>query len=175
MTPQRERAIALGRRIDWILTALIVFIAIGFIYMLQSLPQRATFFPWFITISIVVIATTYTIGKLRDPAKWDEHYNPRLGEDDIDVDTGPAFIVDHVQGIIRATVTFVLLVLGTMMIGPVFAVPIFVTISLWLNGENKIVAILSGIGFWMIVHFVFGEFMSINLPTGYLTETLGLT
>lgn len=175
MTPLRQKAIAFGRRLDWILTATIVLIAIVFIYMLQDLPQRATFFPWFITISIMIIATSYTVGKLRNPAKWDAHYNPMVDEDEVETDVGPTYIVAHTRGILIATATFIALILATMLIGPLYAVPVFVALSLALNGENKIVALLSGIGFWMVIHFIFGDAMSINLPTGYLTDALGLS
>lgn len=169
MSRVREQAIKLGRRIDWILTAGIVIVAIVFIYMLQDLPQRATFFPWFITAAILLIAAVYSYGKFRKPGKWDAHFAPEIGKDGIEPDVGPTFIIGHKRGILIAVVSFVALVLTTMAIGPEFAVPLFVTVSLALNGENKIVAVLSGVAFWLIIHFVFGDFMSINVPTGYLS------
>ena len=170
LSPERRAAIGFGRKADWIMAVTIMVIAVVFIWMLQPLPQRATFFPWFITISILIIGTVYGVGKLRNPARWDAEYDP---EEEFG-DTGPPFLVEFRAGILRALVVFVCLIAGTMAFGPKLAVPVFVTIALWLNKENRIVAVLSGIAFWLAIHFVFGKSMSINLPTGYFTDALGL-
>lgn len=145
-------------------------IAIGFIAMLQSLPQRATFFPWFITISIMLIGGIYCFGKLRHPDRWDGLYDPEETTDQAERDTGPVFMFEHGRGILRAVAIFLGLVAGTLVLGPEIAVPLFLAAMLWTGGERKSVAILSGIGFWLVVHFVFGDAMSINLPSGFLTE-----
>ena len=58
LSPERRAAIGFGRKADWIIAVTIMVIAVVFIWMLQPLPQRATFFPWFITISILIIGTT---------------------------------------------------------------------------------------------------------------------
>lgn len=173
--PQDSRAaIRFGRQVDWTITIVIMVVAVVFILLLQSLPLRATFFPWFITISILTVGSVYAVGKLRNPARWDAHYDPEAEQEHGEErDTGPAFLVPYRFGILRALAIFIALVLGTIALGPKFAVPIFVTLALWLNGENKIAAVLSGLGFWLVIQFVFGKMMSINLPVGYLTDALG--
>lgn len=171
MTPERLATIRFGRRFDWVIALVIMVIAIGFIAMLQSLPQRATFFPWFITISIMLIGGIYCAGKIRRPDRWDGLYDPEADLDAGDVDTGPVFLFEHRRGILRFIAIFVGLILATMALGPEIAVPAFLAVMLWAGGESRIVAILSGVAFWLAIHFVFGDFMSINLPPGYLTET----
>lgn len=166
-------SVLLGRRIDLALTLIIMVIAIVFIYLLQSLPIRATFFPWFITISIMCVGTFYLIGKYKAPAKWDDQYvakqdNPK------DQDLGPAYFLAYRDGILRTIFVFFCLVIATFAFGQKFAVPLFLTIMLWTAKENKIVAILSGLFFFVIIEFVFGGLMSINLPVGYVIEWLGL-
>lgn len=173
MTEERMRAIILGRRADWIITIAIMVLAIIFIYLLQSLPERATFFPWFITTSIMLIGGIYSYGKWKRKDRWDAQYDPQAEVGAAESDTGPAFIVQYWRGIIKSLGTFFALIFATIILGPEFSVPLFVTASLWFNKESKIVAVLSGIGFWLVIHFVFGDFMSINLPTGYLIDLFG--
>lgn len=165
-------SIILGRRIDWTITTTILIIGILFIFLLQSLPERATFFPWFITISIVVIGSLYMWGKVQKPDRWDEQYASTEDGEEIERDTGPAFMLKYRRGIARTLLYFTLLILSTFVIGPKYAVPLFVTLMLWISKENKIVAILSGLFFWLVIEFIFGRFMSINLPTGYLIDWL---
>lgn len=173
LSPERRDAIGFGRRIDWIITVAILVIAVVFIYMLQSLPQRATFFPWFITISILTVGSVYIAGKFRLPGRWDAQYDPATEVEHGEHDTGPAFLVPYRRKILRALAIFLGLAIAAILVGPKFAVPIFVALALWLSGENRTAAVLSGIGFWVVVHFVFGGLMSINLPAGYLCELLG--
>lgn len=173
LSPERRKAIGFGRRIDWIITVVILVIAVVFIYMLQSLPQRATFFPWFITISILSVGAVYITGKFRLPGRWDAQYDPATEVEHGEHDTGPAFLVPYGRNILHALGIFLGLTISATLVGPKFAVPIFVALALWMSGENKIAAVLSGIGFWLVVHFIFGRLMSINLPTGYLFELFG--
>lgn len=168
----RQAAIRFGRRADWIIAAVIMVVAVGFIYLLRNLPQRATFFPWFITISILTVGTAYAVGKLRSPSKWDAQYDPETETEHGEHDTGPAFLVPYMRGIARALAIFAGLVLATIAFGPEFAVPVFLAGSLWIAGENRLVAVLSGAGFWLVIHYVFGSFMSINLPVGFLVAAL---
>lgn len=173
LSTERRKAIRFGRRFDWIITVTILVIAVVFIYMLQSLPQRATFFPWFITISIVSVGAVYITGKFRLPGRWDALYDPATEIEYGEHDTGPAFLVPYGRNVLRALAIFLGLAIAAILIGPKFAVPIFVALALWLSGENRIAAVLSGIGFWLVVHFIFGRLMSINLPAGYLFELFG--
>ena len=174
LPPDRLAAIRFGRRADWIITVAILVIAVVFIYMLQDLPQRATFFPWFITICVVLVVLIYSAGKLRDPGRWDLQYDPAAETaHGAEKDTGPPFLVPHRRGILRAIAVFLGVVIASLALGPKIAVPAFVALGLWFNGENKVAAVLSGIAFWAVVHFVFGIMMSINLPPGVLLELLG--
>lgn len=174
LSEYRRKPIQFGRRVDWAIHIAIVLIGVLFIWMLQSLPQRATFFPWFITISILIVGTAYGIGKIRYPGKWDGQYDPETeGEHGAEIDTGPAYLVPYKTAILKAFVMFLGLVLFTMAMGSKISVPLFVAFMLWLNGENKIGAVVSGVAFWLAIHFIFFKAMSINLPTGYLTSALG--
>lgn len=168
----RQASILLGRRVDLTITLLIMVIAVVFIYLLQSLPERATFFPWFITISIMFVGSIYLTGKVRDPARWDNQYDPEAEAEHVENDLGPAYLVEYRSGVARASITFLLLILVTFAIGPKYSVPIFVTVMLLIGKENKIVAVLSGIFFLVITEYVFGNIMSINLPTGYFIDWL---
>ena len=167
------KSVRFGRRVDWTLAIIIIVIGIVFIYLLQSLPQRATFFPWFITISIVIVGAVYTIGKWTRPSRWDAQYLPPDGVEEGNVDTGPAYLVPYMGRIVRSMLIFMAAVVAAIMIGPKFAVPIFVTVTLIMGGENKIGALISGVGFFLVIHYVFGEVMTINLPKGVLIEMIG--
>lgn len=116
--PDRIQTIRFGRRFDWAITLAIMVIAIGFIAMLQSLPQRATFFPWFITISIMLIGGIYCFGKLRHPDRWDGLYDPEETTDQAERDTGPVFMFEHGRGILRAVAIFLGLVARHLGAGP---------------------------------------------------------
>lgn len=165
---KRQAAVRFGRRTDWIIALVIMALAVVFIVMLRSLPQRATFFPWFITISIMLVGGFYALTKLRKPDIWDALYDPYGGPDQGIGDTGPAFLVHYGRGILKWLAIFLAVILGAILIGPKYAVPVFVAAALWLGGENKILALASGVAFWMVIHFVFGQAMSINLPIGAL-------
>lgn len=167
---EREESIQFGRRVDWTIAAIILIIAILFIYMLQSLPERATFFPWFITISIMIVSGIYMYGKIKKPEIWDDLYDPEAELDLAENDIGPPFIVAYKKQIARTLLIFSTLIFVTFLIGPKYSVPIFVTAMLWMSKENKIVAILSGIFFWIVIEFIFGNIMSINLPVGYIFD-----
>lgn len=173
MTEERRAAIRFGRRGDWIIAVTIMVIAIVFIYLLQSLPVRAKFYPWFITISVMLVGGVYAFIKLRNPAVWDAQYDPAIEMEQGERDTGPAYLVPHLRAVLRVFAVFLALVLAALALGPKIAVPIFVTLALWMNGENKVVAVLSGVAFWLVTHFVFGKAMSINLPAGFLLEVFG--
>jgi len=164
----RNQSIAFGRRVDWIVSMIILIIGVAFIIMLQSLPGRATIFPWFITISIVFITATYVYGKYRNKAVWDELYDPDTKDGDEMADTGPAFVLAHRRGVLISLGSFLLVVAMTMVLGPEYAVPLFVFGSLLARKENWILSVLSGIGIWVIIHFVFGDMMRINVPVGFL-------
>lgn len=172
MTPERLRPILFGRRADWVIAIFIMVTAIGFIAMLQSLPVRATFFPWFITVAIMVAGGIYAVGKIRRPDRWDGQYDPEVPGDHGERDTGPAFLVEHARGIVRALAIFVALIAATFAVGPEYALPVFITIMLWGAGESRYLAVASGLAFWLVIHFVFGDAMSINLPTGLLTDMI---
>jgi hypothetical protein len=170
---KRQRAIDVGRKIDWIIAISIVLIAITFIFMLFPLPQRATFFPWFITISMVLFGSVYVFHKLRKPNIWDELYSPNPESNSAEIDTGPAYLLPYWGGIFKAFAMFLGVVIAAIAIGPKWAVPLFVTAALWISGERKLLAVGSGLMFWLIVHFVFNKAMSINLPEGLLQEIFG--
>lgn len=168
----RHTAIQFGRTGDWIIAVVIIVSAMLFIYMLWDLPERAVFYPSFITISIMVVGGFYTINKIRRPDAWDAQYDPKIVSAKADADTGPAYLVPHLRAILRVFAVFIGFVCFTILLGPKFAVPAFVTLALWFNGENKLVAVGSGLVFFLIIHLVFGQFMSINLPIGIVQEYL---
>lgn len=164
-------SVKFGRRFDLIITLTILITAILFIYMLMDLPERATFFPWFITISIVLVAAIYLTSKYRNPSRWDEQYLPD-DENPSDQDLGPAYLIAYGRSILRILLIFLGLVITTLALGQTYAVPLFVVIMLWVGKENKLVAIASGLLFYIIIRFVFGDMMSINLPVGYVIDWL---
>lgn len=169
LSPARQRAISLGRRVDWIITLAILFVAVGFIWMLRDLPHRATAFPWFITVSILAAGGKYAVGKWRNPGAWDDLYDPgHEVEHGEELDTGPGYVVPYLRSVLKAFAVFLTLVVSVILFGLDMAVPAFVLLALWLGGEGKVTAILSAVAFWAIVRFVFGTLMSINLPDGVL-------
>ncbi len=169
--PDPARLIRLGRRLDWALTVALFVIAIWFVYMLRDLPVRATVFPWFIAGSMVIVAILYAIGKLRRPDRWDHCYE--VPEETIDeAALGPAHLLQRAPQIGIALAAFIGLSLLIYLIGHEYAVPIFVAAYLLVRRENWIVAVVSGLALWALIHFVFSDFMSINLPAGTLIELL---
>jgi Tripartite tricarboxylate transporter TctB family len=169
MTPERLRPIELGRKADWVVVVVLFVALIAYISLAQGLPWRATVFPWFITISMMIVLGLYAFAKWRDKSVWDEVYDPEHDGKALDGDTGPDFILSNRRGVLMAVGGFLALTAMTMLIGPVFAIPLFVGGHLYLRGENKIFALASLIGLWLVMHYGFGKAMHINLPDGFLT------
>jgi hypothetical protein len=170
MTPERLRPIGLGRKSDWMIVVILFVLVIIYIALAQGLPWRATVFPWFITISMLIVLGLYAFAKWRNPAVWDEVYDPESTTMSVDGDTGPHFILSNMKGVLRSLGGFLALTALTMLIGPVFAIPLFVGGYLTFSGENKIFALASTVALWLLMHYGFGSAMHINLPNGFLID-----
>jgi Tripartite tricarboxylate transporter TctB family len=170
MTPERLRPIMLGRKADWILMAILFFVLIIYIAIVQHLTWRATAFPWFITFSMLLVLGLYALSKWRKPSVWDEIYDPEHESMQADGDTGPDYLMQNAKGVKRSLIGFLAITALTMLLGPVYAIPLFVGGYLYLQGENKIFAAVSLVALWLVMHYGFAGAMHINLPAGFLID-----
>jgi hypothetical protein len=170
MTPERMRPILLGRKWDWILMAILFVILIIYIALVQHLSWRATVFPWFITVAMLFVLGLYGLSKKRNPAVWDEIYDPEHESMSVDGDTGPDYLMKNASGVKRSLFGFLAITALTMLLGPVYAIPLFVGGYLYFQGENKIFAAVSLVALWIVMHYGFAGAMHINLPDGFLID-----
>lgn len=161
------------------MVALFFLTALAFILMIRNLPFRAVIFPCFISAMILLNALIYSFTKVRDPSVWDSTYYPESNQETQEKDEtqekeiGPDFVLKNKTAVTQAFIAFFVLSGITFLLGQLYATPIFVTGYLWLKGENRILAILSGLSLWALIQFVFIGFMSLNMPAGYILALLG--
>lgn len=166
--------IRVARTIDWILVALFVATSVLFISLLLDLPPRATIFPWFVSVTMVLVALVYSAGNLRNPARWDDK-PAETGDDEETAATaiGIAALKGRGREIFRMFAAVYIFGGAIMLVGHLVAVPLFILAYVLYRRESWVLAVGGAVVFFVLIQLVFIEGMDIVFPEPMLLRWFG--